>query len=118
MIKHFSFISPTFFCYNNNIFGVGCHHNNLSSYCSDNIFGAYCSDNYLGTGNISNVFGDECYDNFLNQNIITIGMAEEFFNGGGHLNASGGEYYGPLEEAVSLFNQALVKYEKLLLERK
>ena len=45
-------------------------------------------------------------------------VAAEFFNGGGHLNASGGEYYGPLEEAVALFNQALVKYEKLLLERK
>ena len=45
-------------------------------------------------------------------------VASEFFNGGGHLNASGGEYYGPLEEAVALFNQALVKYEKLLLERK
>jgi phosphoesterase RecJ-like protein len=45
-------------------------------------------------------------------------VAAEYFNGGGHLNASGGEYYGSLEEAVVLFNQALVKYEKLLLERK
>lgn len=42
-------------------------------------------------------------------------VASEFFNGGGHLNASGGEYLGPLEEAVTLFKQALVKYEDLLL---
>ena len=42
-------------------------------------------------------------------------VAAEFFNGGGHLNASGGEFYGPKEEAVALFKQALVKYEDLLL---
>jgi phosphoesterase RecJ-like protein len=45
-------------------------------------------------------------------------VAAEFFNGGGHLNASGGEYYGPLEEAIDLFKQALVKYEDLLLGKK
>ena len=45
-------------------------------------------------------------------------VAAEFFNGGGHLNASGGEFYGPLEEAVKLFKQALVKYEDLLLGKK
>ena len=44
-------------------------------------------------------------------------VAAEFFNGGGHLNASGGEFYGSMEEAVVLFNQALVKYEGLLLEK-
>ena len=42
-------------------------------------------------------------------------VAAEFFGGGGHLNASGGEFYGPIEEAVSLFKQALVKYEDVLL---
>ena len=42
-------------------------------------------------------------------------VAAEFFNGGGHLNASGGEFYGPIEDAVALFKQALVKYEDLLL---
>ena len=42
-------------------------------------------------------------------------VAAEFFNGGGHLNASGGEFYGPMEDAVDLFKQALVKYEDLLL---
>ena len=45
-------------------------------------------------------------------------MAAEFFNGGGHLNASGGEFYGSLDEAIALFKQALVKYEDLLLGKK
>ena len=45
-------------------------------------------------------------------------VAADFFNGGGHLNASGGEFYGPMEEAVELFNQALAKYESLLLAKK
>ena len=45
-------------------------------------------------------------------------VAAEFFNGGGHLNASGGEYYGTLEEAIALFKQALIKYEDLLLGKK
>lgn len=43
-------------------------------------------------------------------------VAAEFFNGGGHLNASGGEFYGSMEDAVELFKQALVKYEDLLLK--
>ena len=41
-------------------------------------------------------------------------IASEYFGGGGHLNASGGEFYGPLEEAENLFKQALVKYKALL----
>ena len=45
-------------------------------------------------------------------------VAADFFNGGGHLNASGGEFYGPLEDAITLFKQALVKYEDLLLGKK
>ena len=45
-------------------------------------------------------------------------VASEYFNGGGHLNASGGEFYGPLDKAVELFKQALVKYEDLLLGKK
>ena len=43
-------------------------------------------------------------------------VAAEFFNGGGHLNASGGEFYGTMDEAIDLFKQALVKYENLLLK--
>ena len=42
-------------------------------------------------------------------------VAAEFFNGGGHLNASGGEFYGSMDEAVELFKRDLVKYEGLLL---
>lgn len=41
-------------------------------------------------------------------------LAAEFFNGGGHLNASGGEFYGTMEEAVRVFEQALEKYQPLL----
>ena len=45
-------------------------------------------------------------------------VAAEFFNGGGHLNASGGEFYGSIEEAVELFKKALVKYQGLLVNKK
>lgn len=41
-------------------------------------------------------------------------LAAEFFNGGGHLNASGGEFYGTMEEALKTFEQALEKYAPLL----
>ena len=45
-------------------------------------------------------------------------VASDFFNGGGHLNASGGEFYGTMEEAINLFKQALVRYEDQLLMKK
>lgn len=41
-------------------------------------------------------------------------LASEFFNGGGHLNASGGEFIGTMNEAIKVFEKALVKYEPLL----
>lgn len=41
-------------------------------------------------------------------------LAAEFFNGGGHLNASGGEFNGTLEEAKAVFEQALEKFKPLL----
>ncbi len=41
-------------------------------------------------------------------------LAAEFFNGGGHLNASGGEFYGTIEEAKKVFEQALEKFAPLL----
>ena len=41
-------------------------------------------------------------------------LAAEFFGGGGHLNASGGEFYGTMEEAQKVFEQALEKYKPLL----
>lgn len=41
-------------------------------------------------------------------------MAEEFFNGGGHLNASGGRIKGTMEEAVETVKRAIVAYENKL----
>lgn len=41
-------------------------------------------------------------------------LAGEFFNGGGHLNASGGEFCGTMEEAIGLFEKAMKAYEPLL----
>lgn len=41
-------------------------------------------------------------------------MAEEFFHGGGHINASGGELPFPLEEAVKTAEKAIRAYEALL----
>ena len=37
-------------------------------------------------------------------------FAKDIFNGGGHANASGGEYYGPLPEAVQLFIDNYTQY--------
>ncbi len=41
-------------------------------------------------------------------------MAEEFFNGGGHLNASGGELPFPLSEAIRTAERAIEAYADLL----
>lgn len=41
-------------------------------------------------------------------------FASEFFSGGGHLNASGGEFYGTMQQAIEIFEQALEKYKPLL----
>lgn len=43
-------------------------------------------------------------------------VAAEFFNGGGHMNASGGEVYGTMEMAVERFKQALQRYKRELTE--
>lgn len=41
-------------------------------------------------------------------------VAEEFFNGGGHLNASGGRINGTMEEAVETVKKAIQAYAGLL----
>lgn len=41
-------------------------------------------------------------------------MAEQFFNGGGHLNASGGRLYCSMEDAVKTAQQAILAFEDLL----
>ncbi len=37
-------------------------------------------------------------------------FAAEFFGGGGHLNASGGEFYGTLQDSIAHFEKALERY--------
>ena len=37
-------------------------------------------------------------------------FAATYFNGGGHKNASGGEFYGTLEEAVDVFKKGLMQF--------
>lgn len=44
-------------------------------------------------------------------------VASEFFGGGGHLNASGGEVYGTMDEALERFKAALIKFQPLLLKK-
>lgn len=41
-------------------------------------------------------------------------VAAQFFNGGGHLNASGGEFKGTMDEAAAHFEEALKEFEPLL----
>lgn len=41
-------------------------------------------------------------------------IAAEYFNGGGHLNASGGEFFGTMEEAMACFERILPLYETYL----
>ncbi|MCC8144883.1 MAG: bifunctional oligoribonuclease/PAP phosphatase NrnA [Bacteroidales bacterium] len=42
-------------------------------------------------------------------------FSSEVFGGGGHLNASGGEFYGKLDNAIELFEEALPNYKQLLV---
>lgn len=43
-------------------------------------------------------------------------FAAKYFNGGGHKNASGGEFYGSLEDAVKTFEQGLNEFNPNNLE--
>lgn len=38
-------------------------------------------------------------------------MCKEYFNGGGHLNAAGGEFYGTMDEAVETFMKVLPAFD-------
>jgi phosphoesterase RecJ-like protein len=42
-------------------------------------------------------------------------MAARFFNGGGHLNASGGRLYCSIDEAVKVAEQAIEAYRDMLM---
>ena len=41
-------------------------------------------------------------------------ICEKHFNGGGHLNAAGGEFYGTMEEAVEVFKALMPLYDSYL----
>lgn len=41
-------------------------------------------------------------------------LCEAYFNGGGHLNAAGGEFYGTLDEAVDRLGEAMEAFDKYL----
>jgi len=45
-------------------------------------------------------------------------FSAQFFNGGGHLNASGGEFFHSLDEAIKIFENALPEYAELLINNK
>lgn len=44
-------------------------------------------------------------------------FSQQCFNGGGHLNASGGEFLGTLEEATAIFEKTLPEYAELLKQK-
>jgi phosphoesterase RecJ-like protein len=44
-------------------------------------------------------------------------FAAAYFNGGGHRNASGGEFYGTLEDAVRIFEEGLVQFNPNKFEK-
>lgn len=43
-------------------------------------------------------------------------FSAECFNGGGHLNAAGGEFYGTLGDAVAIYEKMLPEYKELLIK--
>lgn len=45
-------------------------------------------------------------------------FSAQCFNGGGHLNASGGEFFGSIEDAIAVFEKTLPEYKELLINNK
>lgn len=41
-------------------------------------------------------------------------LCSEYFNGGGHKNAAGGEFYGSLQQAIEIFHNATKEFDKYL----
>ena len=89
----------------------------------------YAKGDTEGLVNIPLSIKDICFSAFLREDtekdMIKISLrsvgtfpcnqvATKYFNGGGHLNASGGEFYGTLDEAIELFKRALIEFEDLL----
>lgn len=44
-------------------------------------------------------------------------LCSEYFNGGGHLNAAGGEFYGTLQEAIEALHAAFPLFDKYLPQK-
>jgi Exopolyphosphatase-related proteins len=44
-------------------------------------------------------------------------FAAQCYNGGGHLNAAGGEFFGTMDEAIAIFEKALPEYADLLKKK-
>lgn len=93
----------------------------------------YAKGDTEGLVNIPLSIKDICFSAFLREDtekdMIKISLrsvgtfpcnqvATKYFNGGGHLNASGGEFYGTLDEAIELFKRALIEFEDFLLGKK
>lgn len=93
----------------------------------------YAKGDTEGLVNIPLSIKDICFSAFLREDtekdMIKISLrsvgtfpcnqvATKYFNGGGHLNASGGEFYGTLDEAIELFKRALIEFEDPLLGKK
>lgn len=89
----------------------------------------YVKGDSEGFVNIPLSIKDVCFSAFLREdsekNMIKVSLrsvgdfpcnkvAAEYFNGGGHLNASGGEFYGTMDEAIAQFEKALKAFEPLL----
>lgn len=45
-------------------------------------------------------------------------ICEDHFNGGGHKNAAGGEFYGTMQEAIDKLKAVMPEYDKYLTEKK
>lgn len=48
-------------------------------------------------------------------NIPANKIAEKYFEGGGHLNAAGGVFYGSLEEAVDIYKKAIEEFKDVIV---
>lgn len=44
-------------------------------------------------------------------------FSAQCFNGGGHLNAAGGEFFGTMEDAIAIFEKTLPEYAHLLTKK-
>ena len=58
---------------------------------------------------------EKLYNAYKDRGFVVLGFpcnqfASRYFNGGGHKNASGGEFYGSLADAVAVFEKGLEEF--------